>query len=99
MEWYVEKNTAYSENYTLSLYLFLQILLHKIFHDILVCNSARESTLSYLAAVLRTNEKRAQIQVDERSLAGDGFMLNVLSIMQFLAVKVRVSHKYMFTVP
>ena len=76
--------------------LFLQILLHKIFHDILVCNSAREATLSYLAALLRTNEKRAQIQVDERSLAGDGFMLNVLSIMQFLAVKVRVLYKYVY---
>lgn len=54
--------------------------------------------MSYLAALLRTNEKRAQIQVDERSLAGDGFMLNVLSIMQFLAVKVRVSYKCMFAV-
>lgn len=99
VERYAWKITAYSENYTLNLYLFLQILLHKIFHDILVCNSAREATLSYLAAILRTNEKRAQIQVDERSLAGDGFMLNVLSIMQFLAVKVRVSYKYMFNVP
>ncbi|PNF25093.1 hypothetical protein B7P43_G02009 [Cryptotermes secundus] len=67
-----------------------RILLHKVFHDILVCNSAREATLSYLAALLRNNEKRAQIQVDERSLAGDGFMLNVLSIMQFLAVKVKL---------
>jgi hypothetical protein len=37
--------------------------------------------------------------VDERSLAGDGFMLNVLSIMQFLAVKVRVSYKYMVAEP
>ena len=68
----------------------LQVLLHKVFHDILVCNSSREDTLSYLAALLRNNEKRAQIQVDERSLAGDGFMLNLLSIMQFLAVKVSV---------
>jgi ubiquitin conjugation factor E4 B len=66
-----------------------------VFHDILVCNSAREATLSYLAALLRNNEKRAQIQVDERSLAGDGFMLNILSIMQLLAVKVRISWKCM----
>jgi ubiquitin conjugation factor E4 B len=64
-----------------------------------VCNSAREATLSYLAALLRNNEKRAQIQVDERSLASDGFMLNILSIMQLLAVKVRVSWKYMFAEP
>jgi hypothetical protein len=64
-----------------------------------VCNSAREATLSYLAALLRNNEKRAQIQVDERSLAGDGFMLNILSIMQLLAVKVRVFWKYRFAGP
>lgn len=68
----------------------LQILLHKIFHDILVNNSSRESTLSYLATILRNNEKRAQIHVDERILAGDGFMLNVLSVMQMLAVKVSI---------
>jgi hypothetical protein len=64
-----------------------------------VCNSAREATLAYLAALLRNNEKRAQIQVDERSLAGDGFMLNVLSIVQFLAVKVRVSWKCVLAEP
>lgn len=67
-----------------------RILLHKIFHDILVNNSSRESTLSYLATILRNNEKRAQIHVDERILAGDGFMLNVLSVMQMLAVKVKM---------
>ena len=62
--------------------------LHKVFHDILVCNNSREDTLTFVATLLRNNEKRAQIQVEERSLAGDGFMLNLLSIMQFLAIKV-----------
>ncbi|XP_066992504.2 ubiquitin conjugation factor E4 B isoform X2 [Anabrus simplex] len=65
-------------------------LLHKVFHDILVSSSSREAMLSYLATLLRHNEKRAQIQVDERSLAGDGFMLNLLSVMQLLAVKVKL---------
>jgi ubiquitin conjugation factor E4 B len=54
----------------------------------LVNSSSRESTLSYIARILRLNEKRAQILGDERSLAGDGFMLNLLSVMQMLAVKV-----------
>ncbi|KAJ9575045.1 hypothetical protein L9F63_007780, partial [Diploptera punctata] len=67
-----------------------RVSLHKVFHDILVCNSSREDMLNYLAALLGNNEKRAQIQVDERSLAGDGFMLNLLSIMQILAVKVKL---------
>lgn len=46
--------------------------------------------LALLAALLRHNEKRAQIQVQERTLAGDGFMLNFLSVMQMLAVKVKL---------
>lgn len=46
--------------------------------------------LAYIAAVLRNNEKRAQIQVEETALAGDGFMFNLLSIMQLLAIKVSI---------
>lgn len=65
-------------------------LLHKIFHDILVNTSSREPMLAYIAALLRHNEKRAQIQVEERALAGDGFMLNLLSVMQMLAFKVKL---------
>jgi hypothetical protein len=96
LNWLEIKNSVWKKHRTTKIkHVCLQILLHKVFHDILVCNSAREATLSYLAALLRNNEKRAQIQVDERSLAGDGFMLNVLSIMQFLAVKVRASWKCM----
>lgn len=44
--------------------------------------------LAYISALLRTNEKRSQIRAEERALAGDGFMLNLLSVMQQLAVKV-----------
>lgn len=46
--------------------------------------------LNFLAVLLKHNEKRAQIQVQERNVAGDGFMLNFLSIMQMLAVKVKL---------
>lgn len=65
-------------------------LLHKIFYDILANGSSRESMLAYIAALLRNNEKRTQIQVEERSLAGDGFMLNLLSVLQLLTVKVKL---------
>ncbi|XP_054268263.1 ubiquitin conjugation factor E4 B [Macrosteles quadrilineatus] len=67
-----------------------RLMLHKIFHDILVASSSREAMLAYVAALLRLNEKRAQIRAEERALAGDGFMLNLLSVMQLLAVKVKL---------
>ncbi|XP_063243821.1 ubiquitin conjugation factor E4 B [Bacillus rossius redtenbacheri] len=65
-------------------------LLHKVFHDVLVNGASREAALEYLALLLSRNEKRAQMHVEERALAGDGFMLNVLSVMQLLAVKIKL---------
>lgn len=62
----------------------------KTFHDILANSSSRDAMLAYLAALLRHNEKRAQIQMEERSLAGDGFMLNLLSVLQLLAVRIKL---------
>ncbi|XP_029674814.1 ubiquitin conjugation factor E4 B-like isoform X2 [Formica exsecta] len=64
--------------------------LHKMFHAILANSNCRDATLAYLAALLRHNEKRAQIQTEEFSLAGDGFMLNLLSILQMLSVKIKL---------
>lgn len=67
-----------------------RLLMHKIFHDILVNSSSRESMLAYVAALLKHNEKRTQMQTDDKSLAGDGFMLNLLSVLQMLSVKVKI---------
>ncbi|KAK9507640.1 hypothetical protein O3M35_007452 [Rhynocoris fuscipes] len=67
-----------------------RVLMHKIFHDILVNSPSREAMLAFIAAVLRHNEKRTQMHSDDRALAGDGFMLNLLSILQMLAVKVKM---------
>ncbi|XP_017878482.1 ubiquitin conjugation factor E4 B [Ceratina calcarata] len=64
--------------------------LHKIFHAILASTNCREAMLTYLATLLRYNEKRAQIQTEEFSLAGDGFMLNLLSVLQKLSVKIKL---------
>lgn len=44
--------------------------------------------LAYISALLKHNEKRTQLQSDDRSLAGDGFMLNLLSVLQMLSLKV-----------
>ncbi|XP_029679910.1 ubiquitin conjugation factor E4 B-like, partial [Formica exsecta] len=65
--------------------------LHKMFDTILANSSCRDATLAYLAALLRHNDKRVQIQTEDNfSLAGDGFMLNLLSILQMLSVNIKL---------
>lgn len=55
----------------------------------MVVNScSRDTTLDYISKVLVSNEKRCKMRVDERTIAGDGFMLNLLSALQELSVKV-----------
>ncbi|KAL4707873.1 hypothetical protein ACJJTC_010308 [Scirpophaga incertulas] len=68
--------------------------LHNICHNILLCPEAREQFLGYFAAILQRNERRAQLQTDERSLAGDGFMLNVCSVLQLLSVRIKLERVY-----
>ncbi|KAJ0174521.1 hypothetical protein K1T71_009629 [Dendrolimus kikuchii] len=68
--------------------------LHTICHNILLCPEAREPFLNYFAALLQRNERRAQLQTDERSLAGDGFMLNVCSVLQLLSVRIKLERVY-----
>ncbi|KAM0732007.1 Ubiquitin conjugation factor E4 B [Formica fusca] len=70
----------------------IRMSLYKMFDTILANSSCRDATLEYLAALLHQNEKRAQIQTENRSpsLAGDGFMLNLLSILQMLSVKIKL---------
>ncbi|CAB3230739.1 unnamed protein product [Arctia plantaginis] len=68
--------------------------LHNICHNILLCPDAREPLLNYFAALLQRNERRAQLQTDERSLAGDGFMLNVCSVLQLLSVRIKLERVY-----
>ena len=78
--------------------IFLQFLLifqgstHKLIHSILVNNTSRDAALNFLQEVLVRNVKRQQLQVMERYVAGDGFMLNFLSVMQHLSSK-GVIHK------
>ncbi|XP_066259795.1 ubiquitin conjugation factor E4 B [Euwallacea similis] len=63
--------------------------LHRIFHYILANQDSRDACLKYLGDILKNNEKRAQLAMEERLLAGDGFMLNLLSVLQYLAVKIK----------
>ncbi|XP_059477156.1 ubiquitin conjugation factor E4 B [Neocloeon triangulifer] len=68
----------------------LRSQVHKIVHDLLLNSSTREITLNYLARVLKQNEKKAQIHGEERLTAGDGFMLNLLAVMQLLSIKIKI---------
>lgn len=65
-------------------------LLYKIFHDVLANGNSRDAMLTYIGKLLTCNEKRSQLQMEERNLAGDGFMLNLLSVLQMLSVKVKL---------
>ncbi|XP_063965881.1 ubiquitin conjugation factor E4 B-like isoform X2 [Lytechinus pictus] len=64
---------------------------HHIVHSILVNGATRESMLTFLSNVLSRNNKRAQMQVDESQVAGDGFMLNLLGIFHRLSQKIQLS--------
>lgn len=47
-----------------------RVLLHKIFHDVLANTGSRDAMLDYIARLLTYNEKRSQLQMEERNLAG-----------------------------
>lgn len=80
-----------SLNHTLQLELEnTRNLQHRIFHYMLANPESRDGCLNYLAKVLKYNEKRSQLQMEERSLAGDGFMLNLLSVLQMLSLKIKL---------
>ncbi|XP_053651922.2 ubiquitin conjugation factor E4 B isoform X2 [Cherax quadricarinatus] len=65
-------------------------ILHKLFHSMLVNTMSREPVLSFLAKIIQHNERRAQIHVEERLVAGDGPMINLLSVLQQLCFKVKL---------
>ena len=59
------------------------------------------TSLSGLASpALVQNSKRQQLQANERQVAGDGFMLNLVSVLQLLCAKVKqdkVDPVYLYT--
>lgn len=66
-------------------------LLHSIFHSLLVNLESRNKVLHFLSTILKTNAKRSQYNAEEKLLARDGFMLNVMGILQQLAVKIKLN--------
>jgi len=64
--------------------------LFKLFRTLLVNADTREAAKTYLQEVIARNVKRTQMQPDEKQVAGDGFMLNMLTVTQMLNQKVKV---------
>ncbi|XP_054857693.1 ubiquitin conjugation factor E4 B isoform X3 [Eublepharis macularius] len=64
--------------------------LFKILHSVLLNGETREAALSYMAAVVNTNMKKAQMQTDDRLVSTDGFMLNFLWVLQQLSTKIKL---------
>lgn len=69
---------------------FCRKQMYHVFHKLLVNPGRRGRTVAYIAALLKANEKRAQLQVNERTVATDGFMLNLLSVLHQLSVKIQL---------
>ncbi|XP_061456655.1 ubiquitin conjugation factor E4 B isoform X3 [Rhineura floridana] len=64
--------------------------LFKILHSVLLSGETREAALSYMAAVVNANMKKAQMQTDDRLVSTDGFMLNFLWVLQQLSMKIKL---------
>jgi hypothetical protein len=60
--------------------------LHKICHLIVTSsNNGRRGVLDWFSAVLAQNTKRKALQVDPTTVASDGFMVNVVAVLNKFA--------------
>lgn len=69
---------------------YVRTLLHKLFYTFILNKDTRDTVLKYIAELLKQNGKRTQYNADERSLAQDGFMLNLMAVLQQLSIKVKL---------
>lgn len=67
----------------------LRTQLHQLFHLVLANKSSRMLCLDWVSTALARNFKRQQLQANERLVAGDGFMLNLVTVLQHLSSKVK----------
>ncbi|XP_017859364.1 PREDICTED: ubiquitin conjugation factor E4 B [Drosophila arizonae] len=64
--------------------------MHTVFHSLCVNASSRPKTLEYISQILRHNDRRVQFASDEKLLARDGFVINLMSVLQQLSVKIKL---------
>ena len=63
----------------------------KVIHSLLRCGDTRKNTLDFLEQLLAFNTKKTQLVTDRHSCSSDGFLLNLLTILQQLCDKVKLS--------
>ncbi|XP_019743551.1 ubiquitin conjugation factor E4 B isoform X2 [Hippocampus comes] len=64
--------------------------LFKVLHNILLNGETRDLALNYMAALVNYNVKKSQMQTDDKLVSTDGFMLNFLSVLQQLSMKIKL---------
>lgn len=64
--------------------------LHSVFHNLLKNVESRNGVLMYISAILKHNDKRTQFHADDKTLARDGFMMNVMCVLQKLSIKIKL---------
>lgn len=64
--------------------------MHGVFHSLLRSTENRNQVLNYLSKIINSNEKRTQFHAEDKKLARDGFMLNVMSVLQKLSLKIKL---------
>ncbi|XP_012159781.1 ubiquitin conjugation factor E4 B isoform X2 [Ceratitis capitata] len=64
--------------------------MHSVFYSLFVNGKSRPKTLEYVGAILRHNERRAQFSSDEKLLARDGFLINLMSVMQQMSTRIKM---------
>ena len=68
----------------------LRTRLFEIFHSLVLNVSSRHATLNFIGAFIQHNGRRSHLQVDENLVSSDGMAFNLLSVLQQLAVKVKL---------
>lgn len=65
-------------------------MLHKLIFVLIKNKDTRDAGLQYISQILKLNYKRTQYSADERNLARDGYMLNVMAVMQQMSVRIKL---------
>jgi len=68
----------------------LRTKLHQAVHNVLANKTTRLHALQWLQVAIERNSKRTQMKANERLVAGDGWMLNLVSVLQHLCAKVKL---------
>lgn len=64
--------------------------LFEVFHNLVLNVPSRDAALGFIGAFIQHNGRRSHLQVDENLVSSDGMAFNLLSVLQQLAVKVKI---------